>query len=86
MLTKEQKSKAIEQFKTSKNDVGSSEVQIALLSEKIQHVAEHLKSFPKDRHSQLGLVKMVGKRKTFFKYLKENNPESYAKVSKLLAK
>ncbi len=86
MLTKEQKSKVIEQFKTSKNDVGSCEVQIALLSEKIKHVSGHLKLFPKDRHSQRGLVMMVGQRKVFVKYLKKNNPQGYAKVSQLLVK
>lgn len=86
MLTKEKKSKIIDQFKKSKNDVGSCEVQIALLSEKIQHVAEHLKAFPKDQHSQRGLVLMVGKRKAFINYLKKNNPASYTKVSQLLEK
>lgn len=84
MLTKEKKSKIIDKFKQSKSDVGSCEIQIALLSEKIQHVAEHLKVYPKDRHSQRGLVMMVGKRKSFVKYLKKNNPSSYTKVSQLL--
>lgn len=84
MLNKDQKSKIINQFKKSKNDVGSCEIQIALLSEKIQHVAEHLKAFPKDQHSQRGLVKLVGKRKAFVSYLKKNNPSSYSKVSQLL--
>jgi small subunit ribosomal protein S15 len=84
MLTKEKKSKVIDQFKKSKNDVGSCEVQIALLSEKIKHVAEHLKTFPKDQHSQRGLVKLVGKRKAFVNYLKKSNPKSCSKVSQLL--
>ena len=72
------------QFKKNKTDVGSCEVQIALLSEQIKQVATHLKSFPKDLNSQRGLVIMVGKRKTFLNYLKKNNPESYNTVSQLL--
>jgi small subunit ribosomal protein S15 len=84
MLSKESKNKIIDQFKKSTNDVGSCEVQIALLSEKIKQLGEHLKASPKDRHSQRGLVIMVGKRKTFLNYLKKSDHKSYETVSQLL--
>ena len=84
MLNKELKNKIVDQFKKSKSDVGSCEVQIALLSERIKQIAAHLKLFPKDLSSQRGLVLMVGKRKTFLNYLKKNNPQSHNTVSQLL--
>lgn len=84
MLNKECKNKIINQFKINKEDVGSCEVQIALLSERIKQVAAHLKLFPKDLSSQRGLVVLVGKRKTFLNYLKKSNPKSYETVSQLL--
>ncbi len=86
MLSKENKKKIIDQFKQSTSDVGSCEVQIGLLSEKIQQVSAHLKAFPKDVSSQRGLVAMVGKRKRFLNYLKKNNPQSYNAVSQLLSR
>lgn len=86
MLSKENKKKIIDQFKQSASDVGSCEVQIGLLSEKIQQVSAHLKAFPKDVSSQRGLVAMVGKRKRFLNYLKKNNPQSYNTVSQLLSR
>ena len=65
-------------------DVGSTEVQIGLLAEKISKLAEHFKNFKKDKHSTLGLTKSVNKRKKLLTYLKKNNIESYQKVIKQL--
>jgi len=76
-VDKEQKQQIIEQFKISEKDTGSVEVQIALLTARINHLTEHLKSHPKDFHSRRGLMKMVGRRRKMLKYLKKVNPESY---------
>mgnify|MGYP000621317494 CR=1 FL=1 len=65
-------------------DVGSTEIQIGLLTEKISKLAEHFKNFKKDKHSTLGLTKSVNKRKKLLNYLKKNNIESYQKVIKQL--
>ena len=67
-----------------KNDVGSTEVQIGILSEKIKNLSEHFKKFKKDKHSTLGLTKSVNKRKKLLAYLKKKNSESYLKVIKQL--
>ena len=61
-------------------DVGSAEVQIGLLSKKIEKLAEHFKKFKKDKHSSVGLSKSVNKRKKLLSYLKKRNPASYEKV------
>jgi small subunit ribosomal protein S15 len=84
MVAKEVKEKLIKVFGKSSSDVGSCEVQIALLSERIRQVSEHLKIAKKDFHSQLGLLRMVGKRRAFLNYLKENQTQSYEKVLKSL--
>ena len=65
-------------------DVGSAEVQIGLLSEKIEKLALHFKKFKKDKHSTTGLSKSVNKRKKLLSYLKKNNPKSYENVIKEL--
>ena len=65
-------------------DVGSAEVQIGLLSEKIEKLALHFKKFKKDKHSTIGLSKKVNKRKKLLSYLKKNNPKSYENVIKQL--
>ncbi len=65
-------------------DVGSAEVQIELLSKKIERLAAHFKKFKKDKHSTLGLEKSVNRRKKLLAYLKKRNPESYNKVLKQL--
>ena len=65
-------------------DVGSTEVQIGLLTEKISKLSEHFKIFKKDKHSTLGLTKSVNKRKKLLNYLKKRNPESYLKLIKEL--
>ena len=65
-------------------DVGSTEVQIGLLTEKISKLSEHFKNFKKDKHSTLGLTKSVNKRKKLLVYLKKKNLDSYQKVIKQL--
>ena len=67
-----------------KKDVGSSEIQIGLLTAKISKLSEHFKKFKKDKHSTLGLAKSVNKRKKLLAYLKKKNPTSYEKVIKQL--
>ena len=61
-------------------DTGSSEVQVALLTEKIQNLSKHIKKFKKDKHSSIGLLKAVNRRKKLLDYLKKNNMESYKSV------
>jgi len=80
MLNKEVKDKIIKEFAQSENDTGSSQVQIALLTERIRQISDHLKSFPKDKHSRLGLVKLVGKRRAFYNYLKKRNLQDFQKL------
>ena len=77
MLSKELKSKVIDKFKKSENDTGSSQVQIGILTQRISQISDHLKAFPKDKHSRFGLVKLVGKRKTFLSYLKKKDKSVY---------
>ena len=79
-LVKEDKKKVIEKFKTHENDTGSSEVQVAILTKKINILNEHLKTNKKDHHSRRGLVIMVGKRKRLLEYLKNNDVNKYKKI------
>ena len=74
------KKSIIESLKINTKDVGSSEVQIGLLSEKINNLSNHFKKNKNDRHSTRGLLKAVNLRKKLLDYLKRNNPESYNKV------
>lgn len=80
MINKEAKEKLIKAFGKSPKDVGSCEVQVALFSERIRQISEHLKKAAKDYHSQRGLMLLIGKRRTFLNYLKKNNQSSYEKV------
>ena len=75
-----EKKKIIDSLKINTKDVGSSEVQIGLLSEKINNLSDHFKRNKNDKHSTNGLLKAVNRRKRLLEYLKENNPESYAKI------
>jgi small subunit ribosomal protein S15 len=84
VLTKEDKKSLIEKFKIKDNDTGSSEVQIALMTERINYLTEHLKIHKKDYHSRLGLMKLVGKRKRLLNYLKREDPLRYKKLIKKL--
>jgi small subunit ribosomal protein S15 len=79
-LVKEEKKKIIDKFKVHENDTGSSEVQIAILTKKINRLNEHLKANKKDHHSRRGLVMMVGKRKRLLGYLKNNDIDRYKKI------
>ena len=84
MLNKEVKDKIIKQHATHANDTGSSQVQIALLTARINQISEHLKNFPKDYHSQRGLSKLVGQRRALLNYLKRNDLASYENLTKLI--
>ena len=75
-----QKNKTIEDLRTNPKDVGSSEVQIGLLSEKINNLSDHFKKNKNDKHSTRGLLFAVNQRKRLLEYLKKQNPESYKKV------
>ena len=74
------KKKIIDSLKINSKDVGSSEVQIGLLSEKINNLTDHFKKNKNDKHSTRGLLKAVNQRKRLLEYLKGNNPESYKNV------
>jgi small subunit ribosomal protein S15 len=76
-LAGETKSKIVKKFQRGKADTGSSEIQIALLTERITELTEHLKSFKKDNHSRHGLLMMVSKRRRLMKYLKNSAKERY---------
>lgn len=82
MLTTKEKTKVIEEAKTHETDTGSSEVQIAILSEEIRKLVLHLKKHPKDVHSRRGLLKMVAKRRKLLGYLKKENEKRYNTVVK----
>lgn len=71
------KQEIIKEFGKSEVDTGSTEVQIALLTEKINHLTEHLRTHKKDFHSRLGLLKMVGQRKRLLAYLSNKDLEGY---------
>ena len=79
-----EKKEIIDKFKLSEKDTGSVQVQIALLTARINHLNEHLKSNPKDNHSRRGLLQMVGKRKGFLLFLKEREIEAYRSLIKEL--
>jgi len=76
-LSKEEKQRIVEEFGTHEGDTGSPEVQIALLTKRIEELTEHLKVHRKDHHSRRGLLMMVGKRRRLLNYLKEKDYERY---------
>tara|TARA_Y100001970_G_scaffold200493_1_gene243889 strand:+ start:217 stop:477 length:261 start_codon:yes stop_codon:yes gene_type:complete len=78
------KDETIKSLAINSKDVGSAEVQIGLLSKKIEKLSEHFKKFKKDKHSTMGLNKSVNRRKKLLAYLKRKKPESYNKVLKQL--
>jgi small subunit ribosomal protein S15 len=78
------KNEIIEKFKTHPTDTGSSEVQIALLTDRIAYLTEHFKVHAKDHHSRQGLLKMVGQRRSLLDYLKKKNIEKYRVMLKEL--
>lgn len=83
-LKTDEKKKIIKSFGEHERDTGSPEVQIALLSEQIARLTEHLKKHRKDNHSRRGLLNMVGKRRRLLEYLKSKEPKRYAEVAKAL--
>ena len=72
--------KKVEELATHKKDTGSSEIQIALLTEKIENLSKHIKQYKKDKHSSVGLLKAVNRRKKLLDYLKRNKIDSYKNV------
>jgi small subunit ribosomal protein S15 len=80
MISKERKAEIIKQFGRTPQDTGSPEVQIALLTERITELTEHLKKNKKDHHSRRGLLKMVGQRRGLLEYLKKTNIEGYREL------
>lgn len=79
-LSGESKSKLVESYRVHPKDTGSPEVQIALLSERINYLTEHFRAHRKDHSSRRGLLIMVGKRKRLLEYLRRRNPERYQSV------
>jgi small subunit ribosomal protein S15 len=83
-LARETKAELIEKFGKSDGDTGSPEVQVALLTERIKGLTEHLRSFPKDNHSRRGLLKLVGQRRRLLAYLiKKDNTRYRAVIGQL---
>ena len=80
----QKKKDTIKSLATHNKDVGSTEIQIGLLTDKISKLSDHFKKFKKDKHSTLGLTKSVNKGKKLLNYLKRKNQESYLKVIKQL--
>ncbi len=80
MLRKEQKSTIIEENRLADNDTGSPEVQIAILTKRINDLNEHLKIHKKDNHSRRGLLKMVGRRRNMLNYLQKKDIERYRAI------
>lgn len=81
-LAAQAKKVVVDKYKTHEGDTGSAEVQIALLSERINQLTEHFKTHAKDFHSRRGLLKIVGQRRRMLDYLKSKSPDRYAKLIK----
>ncbi|MBO6154066.1 MAG: 30S ribosomal protein S15 [Lachnospiraceae bacterium] len=77
MITKEKKQAIINEYARTAGDTGSPEVQVAVLTARIQELTEHLKENPKDHHSRRGMLKMIGKRRNLLGYLKDTDIERY---------
>jgi small subunit ribosomal protein S15 len=84
VLAKERKQHITKEFQLHEGDTGSSDVQIAILTERITDVTEHLKKHKKDHHSRRGLLRLVGRRRKLLDYLNEKNPERYKAILKKL--
>ena len=83
-LTTDAKEKVIKKFKIHDRDTGSPDVQIGLLTERINYLTDHFKTHKKDFSSRRGLLKLVGRRRKLLDYLKENNPDKYRSIIKEL--
>lgn len=79
-LAKETKSKLVKKYQRKAADTGSSDVQVALITERITQLTGHLKQNPKDKHSQYGLIKLVSQRKKLLAYLQKNEKAKYEKL------
>ena len=84
MISKEKKTAIIKEYARTEGDTGSPEVQVAVLTARIQELTEHLKSNPKDHHSRRGMLKMIGQRRNLLAYLQKKDLEGYrALIEKL---
>ncbi len=79
-LDKEEKSQIISDFQAHQKDVGSPEVQVAILSRRIKDLSQHMEKAPKDFHSRKGLVSLVAKRRRLLNYIKRHKPDSYPEL------
>lgn len=77
VMTKERRGEVVESFRVNDTDTGSPEVQVALLTERILYMTEHMKANKKDFHSQRGLLRMVNRRNKLLKYVRRESPERY---------
>ena len=80
VMTKERRNEVVEAFRINDSDTGSPEVQVALLTERITYMTEHMKANSKDFHSQRGLLRMVNRRNKLLKYLRREDPERYKQL------
>lgn len=76
-MTPERKTELIQEYATKEGDTGSPEVQVALLTERIQYLTEHFRTHHKDHHSRRGLLKLVGQRRRLLRYVKNQDPQRY---------
>ncbi len=83
-MDKNQKQELIKNFARDEKDTGSTEVQVAILTERIRHLTEHLKANPADKHSRRGMMQLVGQRKGLLKYLENEDIERYRDLKKKL--
>ena len=84
MLTKNRKVEIVNKFGKNNSDTGSTEVQVALLTERINSLTEHLRNQPKDYSSRRGLLRLVGQRRNFMNYLKKRDIDTYGSISEKL--
>jgi small subunit ribosomal protein S15 len=83
-LSKERKTEVIGTYRTHESDTGSPEVQVAILSERINYLTDHFKSHAKDHHSRRGLLKLVGQRRRLLDYVKSKDSERYSELIRRL--
>ena len=84
MISKEKKTEIMKKYARSEGDTGSPEVQVAVLTERIRELTEHLKANPKDHHSARGMYQMIGRRRGLLDYLKSKDIERYREIIKQL--
>jgi len=84
MITKERKTEIVKQFGRKENDTGSPEVQIAMLTERIIYLTDHFREQPKDFNSRRGLLKLVGQRRNFLRYLKNKDQDRFTDITQSL--